>query len=178
MNVISQGMGREVQYYQGQKELPILAAVSEILVFPKQIKRPKSDSPIAITALAPRARNVGPLRKIKWVLVDRVGKGQSEFKDAIVLEDMSVAWGRHFRNGDELEYGKVTMIEDGDLLQAELPGEGPEISKPKEGHVNGGGMYASWKLRKICLDFEGQKCEAMGPGRKGSQTLVEVPEAP
>jgi hypothetical protein len=34
---------------------------------------------------------VGLLRKIKWVAVDRAGKAQTDFQDAVIAEDITLA---------------------------------------------------------------------------------------
>jgi hypothetical protein len=84
------GLGREVQYYRGMEELPVLTAVPDLLVFPKKIKRPEGDSPVQTAASLKSRRTAGPLRKIKWVVVDRAWNAQSKFQDAVVPEDIAL----------------------------------------------------------------------------------------
>jgi hypothetical protein len=87
------------------------------------------------------------MRKVRWVIADRVGKGVTPFHDAEIPEDIAliqfwkenvtvtepsiqaiaIAWGRHYRNGYEIEYGVLTAIETGDVIQVEIPTpQGPD----------------------------------------------------
>jgi hypothetical protein len=154
-NQMQPSLGREVQYHRGVEELPVLTAVPDLPIFPKSVKLPEGDSPTSTTTRAKPSRTVGPLRKIKWVVVDRGGKAQSEFQDAVVPEDIAliqlwgeqvlpkgtavapptIAWGRHFRSGHEIGSGTVSSIEDGDLVQVGLPEAKSGIGIIKKGKV-------------------------------------------
>jgi hypothetical protein len=52
-------------------------------------QRPTDDSPTTTTVTSLGSRKVGPMKKIRWVLVDRGGKGLSEFRDAEIPEDIT-----------------------------------------------------------------------------------------
>jgi hypothetical protein len=77
-----------VQYYQGMDRLPRLMPVKELLIFPRDIERSHVDSPTATGLTAERMRTVGPMKKVKWILVNKKGKELSQIQEAVVPEEV------------------------------------------------------------------------------------------
>jgi hypothetical protein len=131
------GFGNEPRLFVGGTEVDPKALVpgQAYSVYPKKIKRPNENRALLGGAAQP-ARIEGPLINIQWKVVD-VSKNQlclpgntfvpeeisllQLFKMFVAvrnrIQGIQITWGDHFRGGDIIERGKVTTLEEGDLVE-------------------------------------------------------------
>jgi hypothetical protein len=131
------GFGNEPLFYVGTTEVDPAALVpgQAYSVYPKAIKRPNENrAELGDAAQPPRIE--GPLVNIQWRVSDGAGNqlclpGNSRVPEEVSLlqlfkifvaarnriSGIQIMWGNHYRGGDIIENGKVTTLEEGDLVE-------------------------------------------------------------
>jgi hypothetical protein len=131
------GFGNEPRFFVGTTEVDPTDLVpgQPYSVYPRKIKRPNETRAILGGGAQP-SRIEGPLINVQWKVVDGAKNtlclpGNSQVPEEISLlqlfkificpryriQGIQIIWGDHYRGADIIEHGKVTTLEEGDLVE-------------------------------------------------------------
>jgi hypothetical protein len=131
------GFGNEARFFVGLEETDPTALIpgQPYSVYPRKIKRPAENKANPSGAIQV-SRIEGPLVGIQWKVSDLSGRqlclpGTCRVPEEISLlqlfkifitpkfriQGIQIMWGNHYRGGDILEIGKVSSLEEGDLVE-------------------------------------------------------------
>jgi ribonuclease HI len=130
------GFRNEPRFFVATTEIDPTALIpgQPYSVYPRKIKRP-TENRAQLGGAAQPPRIEGPLIEIQWKVSDISGNqlclpGNSRVPEEISLlqlfkifiaarnriSGIQIMWGNHYRDGNILEIGKVTTLEEGDLV--------------------------------------------------------------
>jgi hypothetical protein len=131
------GFGNEARFFVGTEETDPASLIpgQPYSVYSKKFKRPNENRAKPAGAAQP-SRIEGPLINIQWKVSNVAGDqlclpGNSKVPEEISLiqlfkifiypkyriQGIQIMWGNHYRGGDILEIGKVTTLQEGDLVE-------------------------------------------------------------
>jgi hypothetical protein len=144
------GFGNEPRFFVGTVETDPTALIpgQPYSVYPKNFKRPSENRANPAGAVE-SSRIEGPMIDIQWKVSNVAGEqlglpGNSKVPEEISLlqlfkisilpkyriQGIQIMWGNHYRGGDILEIGKVTTLEEGDLVEIIVDqGTAPQVTQ-------------------------------------------------
>jgi hypothetical protein len=197
------GFGNEPRFFVGTTEVDPTALVpgQPYSVYPKKINRP-TENRAQLGGPAQPPRIEGPLIDIQWKISDLSGNqlclpGNSRVPEEISLlqlfkifvlpkyhlQGIQIMWGNHYRGGDILEIGKITTLEDGDLVGIVVDqGKAPQATQIEVEYMVGPEKHKVYVDRSTTIEQLTQRLNFAHRGRGvhaiASEGLIIAPEDP
>jgi hypothetical protein len=188
------GFGDSPRFFVGTEETDPTALIpgQPYSVHPRKFKRP-NENRVNPTGAIQAARIEGPMVEIQWKVSDVSGKqlclpGNSKVPEEIGLlqlfkifilpkyriHGIQIMWGNHYRGCDVLEIGKITSLEEGDLVEIVVDqGTAPQVTQVEVEYQIGSEKFKIYVERSMTIQQLKQRLNYIHKGRRITATASE-----